>query len=188
MNSNRPVITFHASARTHAGRDAVYGVLTDLSTHMAWGGEQTGDKRFRLLSLEQPAGPATTGTRFASTGVIPMGTFHDQTVVTDASRGGRFAFRTQSRLERKHGRPTWRGAFEHGYIIDDAGGDTVISYTCQVYPENYVAWWMTPIMRPMTRYNVERTMRRCLRSLGALAEASEHAIPVATPHDAVPAS
>jgi hypothetical protein len=176
MHSDRPIITFRASARTHASREAVYDALADLSTHMTWGGEQTGDKKFRLLTLEQPGGAAVAGTRFSSTGIIPMGTFHDETVVTEALRGDRFALHTASVLERKHGRPTWRGSFDHVYAIDDAGGVTSIRYTCDVHPENYVAWWMKPLMRPMTRFNVQRILTRSLRSLAAIADASEQTV------------
>lgn len=186
MNTDRPIITFHASARTHASRDAVYAVLADLSTHMTWGGEATGDKKFRLLTLDQPGGAAVAGTRFSSTGLIPMGTFHDETIVTQAVRGARFAFHTQSVLERKHGRPTWHGTFDHLYVIDDAAGDVVITYTCGVHPENYAAWWMKAPMRPMTRYNVQRILTRCLRNVAAIAEGSEHAVRVsAAPGDAM---
>lgn len=178
MKTDRPTISFHASVRTRASRDAVYDVLADLSTHLTWGGEQTGEKQFRLLTVEQPGGAAVAGTRFSSTGLIPMGTFYDDSAVTQAVRGARFAFHTQSVLERKHGRPTWRGTFDHVYAIDGDESGSTISYTCKAYADNYVAWWMTPLMSPMTRFNVQRTLTTCLRSLAAIAEASEQTVSV----------
>jgi hypothetical protein len=45
-----------------------------------------------------------------------------------------------------------------------------------VHPENYVAWWMKPLMRPMTRFNVQRILTRSLRSLAAIADASEQTV------------
>lgn len=180
MRNNGFITTVRASARTSAARSDVYATLADLSTHMVWAGEGTGDKKFRLLTMEQPGGRAVTGTRFSSTGVVQMGIFHDETVVTDAEAATRFAFITESVLERPRG-TAWRGWFEHRYTLGDADGDTTLDYECDLHAGNYVPYWWKLPMRPLTRFMVERTGKRTLRSLVAIAEASMAAAPAATP-------
>ena len=177
MKANGLITTVHASVRTSATPAAVYATLADLSTHMAWAGEGTGDKKFRLLTMDHPGGSAVTGTRFSSTGVVQMGTFHDETVVTDAVPASRFAFITESVLERGRSQ-AWRGWFEHRYALTDAGGDTVIKYECDLHAGNYVPYWWKLPMRPLTRLIVQRTATRTLRSLAAIAQGST--LPAAT--------
>lgn len=179
MRNNGFITTVRVSTRTGASRAAVYAVLADLSTHLVWGGEETGDKRFRLLTMELTSGAAVTGTRFASTGLIPMGTFHDETVVTAATPPARLDFHTQSVLERKR-RDSWRGTFDHRYMLESDGGETIIRYEVDLYATNYVPWWWRLPMRPMTRTMVGRTMTRCLRSLARIADASQQTVPAAT--------
>lgn len=176
-SGERPILTFRSTSRTRASRDAVYATLADLSSHVVWGGEQTGEKSFRLLNLSAAVDRAVAGTQFTSTGVIPMGTFHDDSVITEATPGHAFAFHTDSALERKR-RPLWRASFENRYSLDTADGETVITYTCEVRPHNYVPYWLTPFLRPLTRFNVQRIMTRCLRNLAAMAEAQAGDAPV----------
>lgn len=180
MKPNSLITTVHASTRTAASRSAVYATLADLSTHMVWAGDGTGDKKFRLLTMDQPGGSAVTGTRFSSTGVVQMGVFRDETVVTDAEPAARFAFVTESVLQRPRSE-AWRGWFEHTYTLSDADGGTVISYECDLHAGNYVPYWWKLPMRPVTRFMVERTGRRTLRSLAAIAEASMHGAAAAAP-------
>lgn len=168
MTTHRPINNFRGSIRTDASPAAVYDALTHLATHMRWAGEQTGDKKFRLLTLDAPAESATIGTRFSSTGVVMMGTFRDQSTVVEAVHGLRFGFDTDSRLERKH-RTDWRGTFHHRYTLEPEGDGTLITYTCEMYVQNYVPWWWKPVARSMTRAMVGRPIRNSLRSLGALA-------------------
>ena len=126
MKTNGLITTVGASTRTTAARDAVYATIADLATHIIWGGDGTGDTKFRLLTMDHAHGEAVVGTRFSSTGVVQMGTFRDETVVTDAAHGSRFAFITESVLERPRGQ-AWRGWFEHRYTLTGAGDDTVIN-------------------------------------------------------------
>lgn len=177
QRSEQPIITLRGTARARAGRAAVYDILSDLATHRVWGGERTGDRLFRLLTLEAPAEHAATGTRFSSTGAAMMGTFHDESVVVDASPAAAFSFHTESTLERKHGE-TWHATFVHRYLLESRDGGTIISYTCAVHPGNYIPYWLTPVMRPLTRFNVQRVIRRCLRNLAAMAEARAVDVPV----------
>lgn len=180
MTSNGLITTVRATTRTSATRAAVYETLADLSTHLVWGGTETGDKKFRLLTIARPDGAAVTGTRFASTGLIPMGTFHDETVITDATPASRFAFHTESVLERER-RDAWRGSFEHRYTLDTTdGGETIIRYECDLYAGNYVPYWWKLPMRPMTKVMVQRTITTSLRSLARIAEAAEPTMAVAT--------
>lgn len=164
-----PVITFRASVPCAASPAAVYSVLADLQTHLAWSGEQAPNKKFRLLSLSATSAPAMVGDRFSSTGANNFSmTFHDASEVLEAEPGARFGFDTRSRLERRH-RPAWLGSFSHRYALGPAG----IDYTCEVWPGNYLPWWLQAPMRPMTRIMVQAAIRKNLRNLAAMAEASQ---------------
>lgn len=169
----RPLLTFRASVPSTASPAAVYGVLSDLRTHLSWASEQA-PKGFGLLTVDAPAEPATVGTRFSSTGANgPKGkdTFHDRSVIVEAEPPSRFGFDTESRLERPR-RPEWHVRFAHRYTIEPAAGGSVISYTCEVRPENYLPYWLKPWMRPGTRVMVQRMIRRHMRNLARVAETS----------------
>jgi len=73
--------------------EVVYDLLADLRTHSEWGGARQ-SREFRLVSFESPPGPATVGTRFSSTGTIPMSLRHwsDRSTVTVADRPQKFEF------------------------------------------------------------------------------------------------
>jgi hypothetical protein len=86
-----------------AAAEVVYDVLSDLGSHLDWAGERQG-KTTRLTSMEAPEGPATAGTEFRTTGLDPMGTFTDSSVVTEAMRPRIFEFVTEARLETKKGK------------------------------------------------------------------------------------
>ena len=138
MNRTAPIITFRTSVPCAASPEAVYSVLADLQAHPAWAGEQAPNKNFRLLTLSATAAPAMVGDRFSSTGANNFSmTFHDTSEVVEAEPGARFGFDTRSRLERKH-RPAWLGTFKHRYSLSAAG----IDYSCEVWPGNYVPWWL----------------------------------------------
>ncbi|HEX9314897.1 MAG TPA: SRPBCC family protein [Actinomycetota bacterium] len=180
MNQRPPIITFRASVPATASPDAAYAVLADLSTHLVWTGERAPDKNFRLLALEAPPAPATVGDRFSSKGANGFSmTFFDSSVVVEAERGTRFGFDTESRLERKH-RPTWLAHFEHRYTITATGAGASIDYTCGVWPLNYLPWWLSPALRPMTHTLVERAVRKNMENLAALAEATGQRLPDGT--------
>ena len=96
--------------------EVVYDIVSDLRTHLAWGGaEQRSD--FRLLSLEAPAGPATVGTSFSSTGAIPMSLrkWSDHSTVTIAERPGTFEFVTHATVHRS--RRSMEATYRHRYEI-----------------------------------------------------------------------
>jgi hypothetical protein len=79
----------------------VYDTIADLRAHLEWSGERASSDTFKLLELDAPAGTATVGTTFTSSGAADNGTFHDRSVVREASRPTRFTIETDSRLDRK---------------------------------------------------------------------------------------
>ena len=114
-------------------------------------------------------GPATVGTSFTSSGAADNGTFHDRSVVTEASRPTRFTIETDARLERKRGE-LWEAHFSHRYDIepDDAGSKIV--YTETVERANYTPYWLNSLVRPIFRPLVNRADRKQLENLARLAE------------------
>jgi hypothetical protein len=109
------------------------------------------------------------GTSFTSRGAADNGTFHDRSVVTEASRPTRFTIETDSRLESKRGEP-WEAHFSHRYDIepDDAGSKIV--YTETVERANYTPYWLHAPVRPIFRPFVNRADRKQLQNLARLAE------------------
>jgi hypothetical protein len=149
--------------------EVVYDTIADLRAHLEWSGERADDEKFKLLSLEGPDGPATVGTTFSSSGAADNGTFHDRSVVTDASRPDRFVIETDSRLERTRGRP-WEVHFVHRYDVEPQDGGSRIIYTETAERANYRPYWLHPLVRPIFRPYVMRADRKQLANLARLAE------------------
>jgi hypothetical protein len=123
-------LTVSVERRTTASPEVVYGVLSDLRTHAIWGGEQQ-SKKARLVSIEAPAGTATVGTEFETTGVDPMGRFSDRSVVTQAERPGLFEFVTEATMRAKRGATAdWTNV--HRYELRPDGEGCVIRYDLRV--------------------------------------------------------
>src|SRR5262245_12377726 len=76
-------IVIEVRRATDASAEAVYGVLCDPRTHLAWGGEQH-RRGSRLVALEADPGPLEVGSAFTSRGIDAMGGFEDSSVVTEA--------------------------------------------------------------------------------------------------------
>ncbi len=169
--SDRPVVTFRASAESTASPAAIYDVLADLRTHLVWAGAEASKKKFRLLSIDASSTRTTVGDRFTSTGANMIGTFHDRSVVVEATPDSTFGFDTESVLERKHVKDM-EAHFTHRYRIEPAAtaGSSVITYVCEAFPRNYVPWWLRPGTRSMTRFSVQRFMAAHLRNLSHMAE------------------
>ena len=74
------------SERTAAPPEAVYDLLSDLGTHIEWGGSWHPSRTQRLQSMEAPEGPATVGVEFWSVGTTSAGSWHDRSRVTAATR------------------------------------------------------------------------------------------------------
>ena len=172
MNKQEPIVTFEASLATSAGPEAVYDVLSGLSTHLKWAGEQAPDKGLMLLTLDAPKGRATVGTVFTSTGSANKDgswTFHDRSTVLEATPPRAFAFETESQLERKR-RPIWEARFVHRYEIRADAGGSQITYRRDVHPQNYRPYWLHPVVRPLFKVIVEKAITRNLRNLALAAE------------------
>jgi hypothetical protein len=160
------------SVTSNAPPDVVYETIADLRAHLEWSGERATDEKFKLLSLEAPHGPAAVGTTFSSSGAADNGTFHDRSVVTEASPPHRFVIETDSRLERTRGQP-WEVHFIHRYDIERDGSGSLITYTETAQRANYRPYWLHPLIRPVFRPYVKRADRKQLTNLARLAEERE---------------
>jgi hypothetical protein len=144
-------------------------VLADLRTHLRWGGkDQSAD--FRLLTLEAPAGPAVPGTRFSSTGTIPMSArrWSDRSTVTVADRARRFEFTTDAKAG--DGR-AMTARYSHRYDISPEGSGSRVIYTMtQLEVANPMLRMAMPGIRQMTwRLAIPMFAGRGFRSLLAFA-------------------
>lgn len=172
MDQPRPIIQFEATVSSKARPNVVYDILADPSTHLEWAGNQAPRQDFRLLTLDAPKGPASVGTRFVSTGANSKdgsSTFHDESIVTEATAPTLFAFVTESHLERKH-RPIWEVRFVHRYEVHPESDGSRITYTASVYPVNYRPYWLHPLMRPMTKKLVNIFTTKHISNLARMAE------------------
>ena len=159
----------HPSVTSKAPPEVVYDVIADLRNHLVWSGEQAKDEGFKMLSLVGPPAPAAVGTSFTSSGSAGKDTFHDRSVVTEASRPHLFVIETDARLERKSAKP-WEAHFSHRYDVLPEGRGSRIVYTETVERVNYVPYWLKPGIRTLFRPWVNRADRKQLRNLARLAE------------------
>jgi hypothetical protein len=152
--------------------EVVYDVLSDLRTHLVWGGERQKNNT-RILTLQAPEGPASVGTEFATTGADPMGRFTDRSVVTEASRPNTFEFVTEARLETKKGKVIdWM--LVHRYELSPAREGTRISYTGRITRISELAgplaMFRIPGLRSLAMRASAGVSRRGVRNLARLAE------------------
>jgi hypothetical protein len=157
------------SATSKAPPQSVYDVVADLPSHLEWSGERASSESFKLLTLDAPAGRASVGTTFSSTGTSGKDTFHDRSTVVEASPPSRFTIETQARLERRHGR-RWEVRFVHRYNIEPSGTGSRIVYTDTASDMNYKPYWLQPGIRTITRVLVGREDTKQLENLARLAE------------------
>jgi hypothetical protein len=107
--------------------EAVYDLLTDLSTHIEWGGSWHPSRTQRLQSMEAPQGAATIGVEFWSIGTTNAGSWHDRSTVTAASRPNLFEFVTNGTLRRQDLDRMFLHAV-HRYEIEPAEGGSTVHY------------------------------------------------------------
>ena len=170
MSADRVVhIVTQTSTTSRAPPDVVFDVISDLRAHLEWSGERATNPNFKLLSLQAPDGPARTGTAFSSTGADSSGTFHDTSVVSEATRPSMFVIETDARLDRKRGK-TWHAHFTHRYDIEARGDGSRIVYTETISRVNYVPYWLKPWVLPLFRPIVNRADRKQLENLASVAE------------------
>jgi polyketide cyclase/dehydrase/lipid transport protein len=175
------------SRLSNASPEAVYDLLADLSSHLEWAGiRQTRD--FRLMSLEAPPGPATVGTTFTSTGVIPMSrrSWSDRSTVTVAERPSKFEITTQARAGGRH---AMTAVYRHRYEISPAAGGSRVTYTLtQLSIADPMLRWALPGMRRMTWLMTPMYSGRGLRNLLALAQERDPRTKAVRPPSVVPGS
>lgn len=155
--------------------EVVYDFLADLGTHVTWAGtQQTRD--FRLLSLEAPAGPASVGTTFTSTGTIPMSSrrWQDRSQVTAAERPNIFEFVTTATA--RGPKRSMEATYRHRYEIAATPGGSKVSYTMtQLAISNPLLRLGLPVVKDMTwRLGIPFMAGRGFRNLLSIAEQSAH--------------
>ena len=157
------------SVTCSAAPEVVYDVIADLRNHLVWSGERAASDGFRMLTLDAPAGPAPVGTTFTSSGSAGKDTFHDRSVVTEASRPHRFVIETDARLSRRRAK-VWEARFSHRYDIRPQDDGSRIVYTETIERVNYLPYWLKPVIRTVFRPIVNSADRKQLRNLARLAE------------------
>ena len=157
------------SVTSTAPPETVYETIADLRNHLDWSGERANSQTFKLLSMEAPEGPAEVGTAFTSSGAADNGTFHDHSVVTEASRPHTFVIETDAHLDRKRGKP-WYAHFIHRYDIAPEDDGSRITYTETIERVNYMPYWLQPVIRSLFTVYVNRADRKQLENLARLAE------------------
>ena len=158
------------SVVSKAPPDIVFDTIADLRAHLVWSGERASDDTFKLLSLETPdEGQARVGATFTSSGANFNGTFHDSSVVAEATRPSVFVIQTDAHLDRTRGE-AWDVHFSHRYDIASEGGGSRITYTETISRVNYVPYWLKPWLRPITKAAINRGDRKQLGNLARLAE------------------
>ena len=152
--------------------EKVYGALADLSRHTVWGGSMHKKKNYGLISMDAPAGPATVGTEFRSTGADPMGSFTDRSVVTEATRPSLFEYVTEGHLDpKKKSKPACDTTITHRFEVGEQGNGCVVTY------RGHVARWTNPptpltsgLIRPVVRMIMNSYSKKMLRNLIAAAD------------------
>jgi hypothetical protein len=152
--------------------ERIYATLTDLPTHTTWSGSMIGKKNFGLRSMEAPAGRATVGTEFHSTGADPLGTFTDRSIVTEATSPSVFEFVTEGHLDRrKPGKPANDTRITNRFEIAPDGQGSRITYRAHV-----TRWTNAPVplrsrvLGPVVRVVMKHDARRMLRNLATFTE------------------
>ncbi len=156
-----------------APAEVVYDVLTDLRTHLEWGGRMQPKETYRLLSMRAPDGSAGVGTEFETTGADAMGVFADTSVVTEAQRPTLFEFVTEAQLSTKNGAlAVWTNV--HRYEIDPRGNGCRIAYTIRTVRISELPGALrafnVPGLRSLLLTVGRSNVRRGLRNLVRMAE------------------
>jgi Polyketide cyclase / dehydrase and lipid transport len=162
------------SARGNVEPERLYRTLADLSTHTTWAGSMHRKKNFGLLTIGAPSGAAVVGTEFQSTGIDPMGSFSDRSVVTEATEPSVFEFVTEGHLEpKKKGKPASDLRTTYRFEISGTGDRSIVKYRVHLS-----RWTHTPAMfrsralQPLARAVMKRYAKKMLGNLTTYA--SEH--------------
>jgi hypothetical protein len=166
-----PFEALRFEASSPAPAEAVYDLLADLPSHLEWAGARQLETT-RLLTMEAPAGPATVGTEFITTGTDgKVARFSDRSVVTEAMRPTVFEFVTESVRQGKQGSRSWNLTLVHRYeIVPHPSGCRVVykeEITRMVGAPPVLAM---PVLRRIVFRFSAKYMRRGFEALIALAE------------------
>lgn len=172
-NALKRELTVRFEEASGAPAEVVYDLLADIRSHMEWAGRMQPKKKFRLLSIEAPQGPASVGIEFASTGADAMGTFADTSVVTEATRPGVFEFVTEARLTTKKGKVVeWTNV--HRYELAPQRDGCRIAYSLRVARiselPGTLAMYNLPGLRSLGLKISGSYARKGVRNLARLAE------------------
>lgn len=130
LRGGRP-LEARVEVTTPAAPSAVYAALADLQAHLEWAGNRA-SKTARMLTMDAPDEDATVGTEFSSTGSDPMGSFSDQSVVTEAVPGRVFEFVTEAKQTPKRGGEPVEWTLVHRYEIAPQDGGSRVSYAIRI--------------------------------------------------------
>ena len=171
-NALRRELSTSVEVTSGASVDAIYDILADVRTHLVWGGERQSETS-RLNWIEAPDGPARVGTEFRTTGRDPMGTFHDSSVVTEATRPEVFEFVTEATLRTKRGSSVeWTNV--HRYELQPSRAGSSIRYTIRIVRVSELPGMLRAMRMPVLSGLVMRAAggvaERGVRNLVALAE------------------
>ena len=172
-NALRAELVVKVSEPSRASASAVFDLLADIGSHLEWGGRMQRKKTYRLLTIDAPDGPASVGTEFRSTGADAMGTFDDDSVVTEASRPHVFEFVTEARLSTRKGAIVeWTSV--HRYELDSGDRGCVVSYTIRTTRiselPGALAMFNVSGLRSIVLALGRSNVRRGVRNLARLAE------------------
>ena len=172
-NALRAELVVNVTEPSRASASAVYDLLADIGSHLEWGGRMQRKKTYRLLTIDAPDGPASVGTEFRSTGADAMGTFDDDSVVTEASRSEVLEFVTEARLSTKKGAVVeWTSV--HRYELESGDRGCVVSYTIRTTRiselPGALGMFNVPGLRSLLLTLGRSNVRRGVRNLARLAE------------------
>lgn len=131
ITRNGEVYELRLSEPCAAPPAVLYELLTDLRTHMDWGGSWHPTRTQRLLSMEAPEGPATVGMEFVSTGSAGGGCWYDRSRVIAATRPALFEFETNGQLRDAQGNERMLLHAVHRYVLVAGEGETLLTYSCK---------------------------------------------------------
>lgn len=172
-NALKGDLRVHLEETSTASAEAVYELLSDIRSHLNWGGSMQPKAKFRLLSIDAPDRPASVGTEFTSTGADAMGRFADSSIVTEASRPSLFEFVTEARLSTKKGKVVeWTNV--HRYELTPQGAGCRVAYTLRTVRISELpgglGMFKVPGLRALGLWISSSYARRGLRNLVRLAE------------------
>jgi len=171
-NALRRTLEMRAEIRTPASPPALFATLSDLQSHLEWGGKRASETG-RMLTIDAPAGPATVGTEWDSSGSDPMGRFDDHSVVIEAAPDRVFEFVTEGRQTHKKSGEVVDWTIVHRYEIAKQDTGSRISYHARITSVSKLLGPMRLFNTPLVRLIVRmwaKTSQRSLENLAAVAQ------------------